>query len=42
MMVLPAAVDIFVIEFFSYHFCERDKKKRLASASKAFIKLNFA
>lgn len=26
MMVLPAAVDIFVIEFFSYHFCERDKK----------------
>ena len=41
MMVLPAAVDIFTIEFFIYHFCERDKK-RLASASKAFIKLNFA
>ena len=40
MMVLPAAVDIFVIEFFSYHFCERDKKN--VSASKAFIKLNFA
>lgn len=26
MMVLPAAVDIFTIEFFIYHFCERDKK----------------
>ena len=35
MMVLPAAVDIFTT-FVS------EIKKRLASASKAFIKLNFA
>lgn len=37
MMVLPAAVDIFVIEFFSYHFCERDKKKRWLRLQKLLL-----
>ena len=36
MMVLPAAVDIFTIEFFIYHFCERDKKKTFGFGFKSF------
>lgn len=40
MMVLPAAVDLLLN--FSFTTFVSEIKKRLASASKAFIRLNFA